>query len=235
MVFSEDALTVTDFLSGFGSSFAMILATEIGDRTFFIAAIMAMKHPRLVVWFGAITALAFMTLISAVFGLAAVTFLPPWVVNWVVVFLMLYFGSSMMKEGLRMKGDIVGFEELEEVKEEMGDVDDEALASLDEFEKKQKRKALRSVLIEAFTLTFLAEWGDRSQLATIALSAVYNAPGVILGAIVGHGLCTGFAVVGGRLIADYVSEKIVHISGGILFIGFGIAGAAMELMNEFYF
>ena len=40
-----------DFASGFGTSFMMIMATEIGDRTFFIAAIMAMKHPRLVIWF----------------------------------------------------------------------------------------------------------------------------------------------------------------------------------------
>ena len=40
-----------DFASGFGTSFMMIMATEIGDRTFFIAAIMAMKHPRLIVWF----------------------------------------------------------------------------------------------------------------------------------------------------------------------------------------
>jgi Ca2+/H+ antiporter, TMEM165/GDT1 family len=227
-------ITSADFLSGFGASFAMILATEIGDRTFFIAAIMAMRHPRVVVWSGAISALAFMTVISAVFGLAAVAFLPPWLVNWIVVCLMFYFGFGMLREGMKKEGP--DFEEMEEVKEEMGEGDDDSqMMSLDEFEKRQRRKSNRKVFFEACTLTFLAEWGDRSQMATIALAAVYNAYGVILGAVIGHALCTGFAVIGGRLIADYVSEKFVHISGGVLFICFAFVGAVMELLNEFYF
>ena len=36
-------------LEGFLKSWGMILASEIGDKTFFIAAIMAMKHSRAVV------------------------------------------------------------------------------------------------------------------------------------------------------------------------------------------
>lgn len=38
-----------------------ILVTELGDETFIIAAIMAMRHPRLVVYAGAMSALGFMT------------------------------------------------------------------------------------------------------------------------------------------------------------------------------
>ena len=38
-----------------------ILVTELGDETFIIAAIMAMRHPRLTVYAGAMSALAFMT------------------------------------------------------------------------------------------------------------------------------------------------------------------------------
>jgi putative Ca2+/H+ antiporter (TMEM165/GDT1 family) len=36
-------------VEGFLKSWGMILASEIGDKTFFIAAIMAMKHSRTVV------------------------------------------------------------------------------------------------------------------------------------------------------------------------------------------
>jgi len=42
-----------------------ILATELGDETFIIAAIMSMQHPRLVVYAGAMTALIFMTVMSS--------------------------------------------------------------------------------------------------------------------------------------------------------------------------
>ena len=38
-----------------------ILVTELGDETFIIAAIMAMRHPRLVVYAGAMSALGLMT------------------------------------------------------------------------------------------------------------------------------------------------------------------------------
>lgn len=56
-------------------------------------------------------------------------------------------------------------------------------------------------------MTFLAEWGDRSQLTTIILSARENVPGVILGGILGHAICTGIAVIGGRILAKRISVK----------------------------
>lgn len=42
-----------NFITGAMNSLFMILVTEIGDKTFFIAAILAMRHGRLVVYAGA--------------------------------------------------------------------------------------------------------------------------------------------------------------------------------------
>lgn len=42
-------------------SSVQILVSELGDETFIIAAILAMKHPRAVVFVGALSALALMT------------------------------------------------------------------------------------------------------------------------------------------------------------------------------
>jgi putative Ca2+/H+ antiporter (TMEM165/GDT1 family) len=84
------------------------------------------------------------------------------------------------------------------------------------------------ILLKSFVLTFIAEWGDRTQITTIALAAGNNgnnAIGVTGGAILGHAICALIAVIGGRVIAGKISEKQVTLIGGILFIIFGVVAA----------
>ena len=57
------------FSAAFIHSIVMVVATEIGDKTFFIAAILAMSKNMIVVFAGAWGALAFMTVLSALMGL----------------------------------------------------------------------------------------------------------------------------------------------------------------------
>jgi len=78
------------------------------------------------------------------------------------------------------------------------------------------------IFLQAFTLTFFAEWGDRSQIATIVLASTKDAIGVTLGGIIGHAICTGMAVIGGKLLATRISERMVCLVGGILFLIFAI-------------
>ena len=96
------------------------------------------------------------------------------------------------------------------------------------------------VFYEALVLTFLAgtclqcvllskphhhcltEWGDRSQIATITMATNLNAYGVTIGAVIGHALCTGTAVVGGQLLALKISQRTVAFSGATLFLLFAL-------------
>eukprot|EP00958_Prasinococcus_capsulatus_P019954 scaffold2539_cov388-Prasinococcus_capsulatus_cf.AAC.9 len=59
--------------------------------------------------------------------------------------------------------------------------------------RKTLEKLVHPAFIQAFILTGLAEWGDRSQIATIALAAEEDPFSVTLGAIMGHMICTAFA------------------------------------------
>ena len=52
------------FLHAFVASLSVIIVSEIGDKTFFTAAVMAMQHSRLTVFAGSISALAIMTIAS---------------------------------------------------------------------------------------------------------------------------------------------------------------------------
>ena len=63
-----------------------------------------------------------------------------------------------------------------------------------------------------------------AQIATIGLAASTDVYGVTLGGILGHAICTGAAVLGGRQMAAHINERTVSLLGGLLFIAFGVHG-----------
>ena len=172
----------TTFTAGFVQSFLVILFIEIGDRTFFIAALMSVKHNQFIVFCGAFLALAAMTVVSTVMGVAAPMFLPKWIVHWGAVVLFLFYGVTMLYNAQFMSDQVS--EELEEVEEELEEMGEKSKGKKDE-DKPWYEGIISPILLQAFTLTFLAEWGDRSQIATIAMGADYNAWGIIVGASLG--------------------------------------------------
>jgi len=219
---SSTSFTMEGFARAFGESFGVILATEVGDRTFFIAAIMAMRHSRLVIWFGAVGALVVMTVLSTLVGHVAPLLISRKYTQYAAAGLFLFFGVRMLRDGMKAERGVAS-EELEEVELELTkkqeDPPDEEAESQPLAPKEQ---GVNKVMMQAFTLTFLAEWGDRSQIATIALAAAREPVGVTLGASIGHAMCTGVAVIGGKLLASSISERTVLLVGGVLFCIFAV-------------
>ncbi|XP_060577862.1 transmembrane protein 165-like [Ruditapes philippinarum] len=223
----------SEFLHGFIASLSMIIVSELGDKTFFIAAIMAMRHSRAVVLAGALGALVAMTILSALLGYAT-TIIPRQVTYYASSILFLVFGVKMIKDGWYMSPDEAQ-EEYEEAQAEIKKKEDELFSSTQDIETGIIRGPKRNILtmlfsaifIEAFVLTFLAEWGDRSQIATIILAAREDVVGVIIGGCLGHALCTGLAVLGGRIVAQKISARTVTIAGGIVFIIFAVTAFLM--------
>lgn len=116
----------------------MIIVSEIGDKTFFIAAIMAMRNPRLTVYLGALGALALMTVLSAVFGLAA-NFIPRIYTYYISTALFAIFGLKMLREGYYMSAT-EGQDELEEVQMDLRKRENELLKSLNEENKTNRNE-----------------------------------------------------------------------------------------------
>jgi putative Ca2+/H+ antiporter (TMEM165/GDT1 family) len=225
-IFSSFLTGGSQLASGFVNSLLVILVTEIGDKTFFIAAVLAMSHSRMIVYLGAMSALAVMHVLSSVMGYALPNLLPRAYTHYASACLFVYFGLKLLKDAAEMKGEGPN-EELQEVEEEL--INKKQTGNDEENGTDSESNSLTSkvfhaqdeslkILTQAFTLTFLAEWGDRSQIATIALAASKNVLGVIIGGLIGHAFCTGLAVVGGRLLAARISERTVAIVGGVLFI-----------------
>lgn len=230
--FIESLQLSQGFVHAFVASISVIIVSELGDKTFFIAAIMAMRHARLTVFAGAIAALGAMTVLSALGGTLVTKVIPRAYTYYLSAFLFFIFGLKMLKEGYDMSPD-EGQEEYEEVqadlrrREEEVEKDVEAGGVSGLSTPSSSRRVLRRffprVFIQSLTLTFLAEWGDRSQIATIVLAAREDIAGVVIGGTLGHALCTGLAVVGGRMIAQRISVRTVTIVGGVVFIFFALS------------
>jgi putative Ca2+/H+ antiporter (TMEM165/GDT1 family) len=192
-------------LQALANSFFMIIASEIGDKTFLIAAILAMRHPRIVVFCGAFGSLVVMSILSAEMGHILPTLIPKKWTQVAAAGLFLVFGVKMLMEGRAMKaGNDKIREEMREAEEEIegddavheanGQAGGEAIPledleagtaghrspvptgkarSLTEGARNFCSFFLGPVFVQAFVLTFLGEWGDRSQIATIALGAAH--------------------------------------------------------------
>lgn len=273
---ATDTWLGTGFFHGLIASFSIIIFTELGDKTFFIAAIMSMTNSRIRVFAGAISALIIMTVLSSLLGFAA-TVIPHEVTHYAAAALFAVFGFKMLYDAWKMKPEESQEEYNEtviELRERQAEIqrtfgsshalsaaaqggasavptsppaEDAPSTSCAETRVAiaqpstadapagalpWKLRVLRLctslcslVFLEALTLTFLAEWGDRSQISTIVLAARgENFWGVNLGACVGHSLCTGLACIGGSLIAKKISPKQVMIAGGLLFLAFAVYG-----------
>ncbi|KAK0312253.1 GCR1-dependent translation factor 1 [Friedmanniomyces endolithicus] len=257
-----------EWFHSFVLSLTMILFSEIGDKTFLIAALMAMRHPRLLVFSAAFSALIAMTVLSAVLGHAVPSLLPKRFTTFAAAALFLVFGVRMLREGLAMSGSEGVGEEMKEVEAELEEKEHELARHASQREsdavspyalesgrgrasstttnnkmhsslepsrspssKPRDRLAgltnllglvLSPAWVQTFIMTFLGEWGDRSQIATIAMAAGQDYWWVTLGAITGHACCTGIAVLGGRALAGKVSLRVVTIGGAVAFLVFGV-------------
>ncbi|KAF3334366.1 GDT1-like protein 4 [Carex littledalei] len=199
------------------ASLSMILVSEIGDETFIIAALMAMRHPKSIVLSGALSALFVMTILSTELGRIVPNLISRKHTNSAATVLYCFFGLRLLYIAWKSDSKASQKKEIEEVEEKL--------------EAGQGKTPLRRffsrfctpIFLESFILTFLAEWGDRSQIATIALATHKNAIGVAVGAIVGHTICTSVAVVGGSMLASKISQRTVATVGGLLFLGFSLS------------
>ncbi|MCD7469446.1 hypothetical protein HAX54_008497 [Datura stramonium] len=200
------------------ASLSMILVSEIGDETFIIAALMAMRHPKSIVLSGALSALFVMTILSTGLGRIVPNLISRKHTNSAATVLYLFFGLRLLYIAWRASDSKASQKkEIEEVEEKLEA--GQGKAAIRRF----FSRFLTPIFLEAFILTFLAEWGDRSQIATIALATHKNAIGVAVGATIGHTICTSVAVVGGSMLASKISQRTVATIGGLLFLGFSLS------------
>lgn len=72
------------------------------------------------------------------------------------------------------------------------------------------------------TSVVLAELGDKTMLATVALASDHNWAGVWIGATAGMVLADGVAVAVGTVLHRRLPEHFLHLTASLLFLTFGL-------------
>ncbi|KAK3227944.1 hypothetical protein Dsin_007806 [Dipteronia sinensis] len=185
-----------DISTGFASAFLLIFFSELGDKTFFIAALLAARNSAAIVFAGTFGALAAMTIVSVILGRTfhyvdeilpfrfGETDLP--IDDIAAVCLLVYFGVSTLLDATSGDG-LKAEDEQKEAELAVSDFSGNGAGIL----------AAANTIISTFLLVFVAEWGDKSFFSTIALAAASSPLGVI-GRSTGWSWCCDFACCVGR-------------------------------------
>ena len=199
-------------VAAFGASFTAITLAELGDKTFFMALILAARHRGRDVFIGAFAALTAVTLISLGLGYGLRELLPATVVPWLAAALFVGFGLKLLVDAQGMEAN------------EADEEEQEAQQAIDEAESRRRISTTWEVIWEAFVLVFIAELGDRTQFTTIFLATApaFTFAGLLAGTLVGHALVTWLAVGAGKWIGGRISEQLLYRLSGGLFIAFGL-------------
>ena len=97
-------------------------------------------------------------------------------------------------------------------------------------EKKVSRFGLVGTVFAAF---FIAEFGDKTQLATISLAAQYrNALSVLIGATLGMLVADGVGIAAGVVLGKHIPKRTIKWVSATIFLIFGLIGIYEVLSSK---
>ncbi len=182
----------------FAAALGLVALLELGDKTQLVTISLATRHPWAGVLAGAVVGLVAATAIGAAVGGILAATLGSWLtyikIGGGILFILM--GAWTIIQALR-----------HHVQEEP----------------EEAAKERRSAFATAASFNFLAEFGDKTQIAVIVLAASYDAPvSVFLGGSAGLSLIAVSSVVIGAGLARVLSEKWLRLISTVLFVVAGV-------------
>ena len=173
-------------------SFGVIFVAELGDKSQLMAMTFAARYRALTILLAITLSTAVVHLVSVAVGAA--------------------LGVALPTEAISIAGGLafVGFG----VWTLRGD-------ELDDDDTARAERTTRSVFWTVAIAFFLAELGDKTMLATVALATDNGFVGTWLGSTLGMVAADALAILVGQLLGARLPERAVKIGAAVLFFGFG--------------
>lgn len=176
------------WLSSASATFLLIALAEFGDKSQLVCMTLAARHRGLPVVLGAVAAFAILNLLAVLFGAAVAAWLPEWVVTLAVAVLFTVFGIS----ALRFEDE----EDDEEIEEKPG----------------------HGIFATTFLMIFLAEFGDKTQIAVAGMGSAADASATWVGATLALASTSLLGVFAGRRLLNHLPLKWIHRISGVFFL-----------------
>jgi len=195
------------------TAFVLVAPVELPDKTMFATLVLASRFRPLPVLTGVGAAFAVQSAIAVAAG-SLLSLLPrEWVASGVAV--------------LFAVGAVLLWRSAGEADADAGAGDEGARGA------EHKDWPAWRIALASFGITFLAEWGDLSQLTTAALAARYDAPlSVFVGAFAALLLIASLAVFVGAKVVSRLPVRLVRRTAAILFAAFAVL-ATYEAVTAF--
>lgn len=89
-----------------------------------------------------------------------------------------------------------------------------------------------SELIQAFTLIFIAEMGDKTQIMAMAFATKFKVKQILVGVFIGSLLNHGLAIALGSLLNRFIPLDALQLVAGVLFVAFGLMSLSIAEDTE---
>ena len=182
------------------ATFPIVFLGELPDKTMFASLVLSTHGRPVVVWLGAAAAFAVHAVIAVTVGVAIFHLLPHRAVEAIVAGMFFGGGVLALREARKQR-------------------DEEKLVA-------REAASHRRVVVTAFVVIFLAEWGDLTQILTANLAAHYHdALSVGVGALLALWTVAALAVAAGQGVLRFVNIATVRIVTAVVL--FSLTGWAV--------
>ncbi len=180
--------------------FPIIFIGELPDKTMFASLVLSTRGRPFIVWLGAAAAFLVHVVIAVTIGVALFHLLPHRALQAIVAAMFFVGGVLALREARKARNE-------EEIIE-------------------REVASHQRVVITAFLVIFLAEWGDLTQILTANLAAHYHDPlSVAVGSLLALWAVAGLAVVAGQSVLRLVNIATIRIVTAVVL--FALAGWAV--------
>ncbi|MFE3983793.1 TMEM165/GDT1 family protein [Nocardia tengchongensis] len=184
-------------------SFGVLFLAELGDKSQLMALTFALRYHWWVVLSGITVASVLVNLIAVGVGHFLGAALPTGVISLFAAATLIGVGLWTLRESLSN--------------------------STDEGDEAAPPTMSRSAFLVVLSAFLLAELGDRTMFATMALATNNNWVAVWIGSVAGMVAAGGLAIVIGVTVGKHIPERIIAVCSGLLFLYFG----ALTLLEAF--